>query len=345
MARRIRHGNLHYLLELPRNYRRAVTAARRGSAYDVLHVNQGHCYLTARQAYRERWPEVFVLRSHGLDDHMGVVLRPWQRCLGLPRRSCPRTLLSRLLERALDRHIDQACRYVSGVIVSSGLDRDYLIDRHGMPPARVACIPQAPAAPFVSRPARPFSGERLHRLLFVGSDYWKGTHAAAGALNRLLSEDPTLTATWICPEASRVGAQALIDPSVLPRVAFPGWMAQEAVVDLFDEHGILLCPSLFEGFCKVFLEAMARGMCVVATPTGGMKDIIRDGENGLIVPFHDPDAIASAVRRLIGDPVFASGVAEAGLKTSAEFSWSRTASETAAFYEHLRSLGPRWARQ
>lgn len=343
LGRRIRHGNLHYLLELPRAYLRVLTAAHGEDRHDVLHVNQGHCFLAARRAFREHWPETFVFRSHGLDDRANAVLSFWAQRLGLPRRSWFKAIPGRLLERALDRHIDLACRYVSGVIVSSGLDAQFLIEHHGMAPARVACIPQAPAPRFVEQMPMPLTDARLRRVLFVGAEYWKGTHAVAAALAQLLAEDATLAATWVCAEESRPRVAALLPPAVLRRVTFPGWMPQDSVLGLYDRHGILLCPSLFEGFCKVFLEGMARAMCVIATPTGGMRDIIRDGDNGLIVPFHDPAALAAAVRRLLCSVPLAARMADSARRTAVEYSWSRTATETAAFYERLRGLPPRWA--
>lgn len=343
LGRRIRHGNLHYLLELPRSYRRVLAAARMRSTYDVLHANQGHCFLAAQHAYRERWPGVFVLRSHGLDDRANAVLSLWRHELGMQGRPWHTALPGRILDRLLDRHLALACRYVSGVIVSSSLDRDFLVSHHGLPPARVACIPQAASPHFLGPLPRPLTAERATRVLFIGSDFWKGTHAVAAGLTHLLDGDPTLQATWVCPERSRPGIVAMLDPAVLPRIAFPGWMSQESLMGLYDSHGILLCPSLFEGFCKAFLEGMARGMCVIGTPTGGMCDIIRDGGNGFLVPFNDSGAIASAVRRVLRSPALAADLAAGARRTASEYSWLRTASETAAFYQRLQGMPPRWA--
>ncbi len=64
---------------------------------------------------------------------------------------------------------------------------------------------------------------------------------------------------------------------------------------------VFVQPSLAEGASYVLLEAMAAGVPVVATPVGSAPEIIRDAENGLLVPVRDPVSLAGAVLRLLGD--------------------------------------------
>ena len=104
MPRRVANGNLHYLFELPRAFRRAIRARSQIRNYDVFHVNQGHCYLAAIDHKRRRVPGVFVCRSHGLDDHMAQVLKPWQRRLGVRTRRGAKRVAGDLLDRLLHRH-------------------------------------------------------------------------------------------------------------------------------------------------------------------------------------------------------------------------------------------------
>src|SRR5205085_9164509 len=65
LGRRIRHGNLHYLLELPRAYRREMMRAIAKRDYDVVHVNQPHGWLAAKALRASGSRAVFVHRSHG----------------------------------------------------------------------------------------------------------------------------------------------------------------------------------------------------------------------------------------------------------------------------------------
>lgn len=75
---------------------------------------------------------------------------------------------------------------------------------------------------------------------------------------------------------------------------------------------LLVHPALDEGLGVVLLEAAAAGVPVVATPVGGVPEIVRDGENGLLVPPDDPPALARAVHTLIDDACRRETMAEAG---------------------------------
>ena len=68
---------------------------------------------------------------------------------------------------------------------------------------------------------------------------------------------------------------------------------------------IYVQPSLQEGLPNAVLEAMAMGLPIVATQVSGNEDVVVNGENGLLVPAGDPDALAAALRRLIADPSLA----------------------------------------
>lgn len=336
LPRRIRHGNLHYLLELPWAYRRAIRARWRSGHYDVIHANQGHAFLAAQDHLQQQRPGIFVVRSHGLDDHMDRTLRPWSPRLGVKRRSRAKEVPGRVLDTLLHRHVKLAARYAAGFIVSSSLDREFLIREHGMTAERVACIPQAPSDVFVAAAAPVMTPERLKRILYVaGFGYFKGPHAVAAAVNVLLRDRPQATFTWLCRESEQAGASALLSPHARSRTSFAAWTTQDRLAEIYDAHGVFLYPPLFDGFGKVFLEAMARGLVVVATRTGGMLDLIEDGRSGLHVGFHDPEAIVRSVHGLWRDEQLASAISAAAAVEARRYSWQRVARETAGFYEQL----------
>ena len=93
----------------------------------------------------------------------------------------------------------------------------------------------------------------------------------------------------------RVGALRLEDS-----VQVRGWRSESEVGDLLDNAQVLVLPSRNEGQPMAVLEAMARGLCVVASGVGGLPEMIGGG-CGVIVSPDDIDAIASAVRLVVHD--------------------------------------------
>jgi glycosyltransferase involved in cell wall biosynthesis len=77
--------------------------------------------------------------------------------------------------------------------------------------------------------------------------------------------------------------------------------ARDDVPELLASFDVFAFPSLFEGLCLAVIEAQAAGVPVVATPVGGIRETVVDGETGLLVPPRDPAALAAAIRRLLDD--------------------------------------------
>ncbi|MET0522425.1 MAG: glycogen synthase [Jiangellaceae bacterium] len=119
------------------------------------------------------------------------------------------------------------------------------------------------------------------------------------------------------------------------------------VVQVLTHATVFVCPSIYEPMGIVNLEAMACETAVVATATGGIPEVVADGETGLLVPIEqvddgtgtpvDPDRfvadLAAAMTRLIEDPARATEMGLAGRRRAVDhFSWSRIAEDTLAVY-------------
>ncbi len=88
---------------------------------------------------------------------------------------------------------------------------------------------------------------------------------------------------------------------------------RDDVQDLYHWIDLLVLPSLnFESFGMVIIEAMRFGIPVICSDFGGMKEVVADGETGLVVPAGDPQALADAMNRLLGDAVFRGRMGKAG---------------------------------
>lgn len=119
---------------------------------------------------------------------------------------------------------------------------------------------------------------------------------------------------------------------VADAVAFAGRLERDAVAALYRDADVALNPSTVDNMPNSVLEALASGVPVVSTDVGGVRHIVRDGASALLVPPRDPQAMAAAVCRLLGDGAEAQRLATAGLEVVRDFTWPRVSSSLAAVY-------------
>lgn len=101
------------------------------------------------------------------------------------------------------------------------------------------------------------------------------------------------------------------------RVSFLGF--QRDVAQVFGAFDVAVFPSLWEGTPLTVFEAMAMGKPIVATSVDGLRDVLRDPDNALMVPPRDASALARTVERVLDEPSLASRLAERALRTSRRF--------------------------
>jgi glycosyltransferase involved in cell wall biosynthesis len=106
-------------------------------------------------------------------------------------------------------------------------------------------------------------------------------------------------------------------------VRFAGTVDQAELGGFYRDASVMVLASLTEGLPNVLLEAMSHGRPVVATPCGGIPDLIDDGVNGLLVPAGDSAALAAALDRLMAEPETTARLAAAGRRTVEPFAWDR----------------------
>jgi alpha-maltose-1-phosphate synthase len=105
------------------------------------------------------------------------------------------------------------------------------------------------------------------------------------------------------------------------------------VVELYSHAAVFVCPSIYEPFGLINLEAMACGTPVVASRVGGIPEVVVDGETGRLVEPGDPTALGQALREVLADPERARRMGEAGRRrVEAQFSWDRIADRTMTVY-------------
>ncbi|BCW17842.1 glycosyltransferase [Pseudarthrobacter enclensis] len=135
------------------------------------------------------------------------------------------------------------------------------------------------------------------------------------------------------PEVRRLLALA-DELGVQDQVVLEGQVSRGEMPGIFRSADAVVCAPWYEPFGIVPLEAMACGVPVVAAAVGGLRDTVVDHATGLHVPPRDPEAIASALAMLLGNPDLRAELGDAGQRRArARYSWDRVAAESEKAYQ------------
>jgi glycosyltransferase involved in cell wall biosynthesis len=131
----------------------------------------------------------------------------------------------------------------------------------------------------------------------------KGVYDALGALKLLAETDEHVRLMLVGDGPERAGlAEEAASAGLGERVTFAGYIPNDRVPGYLAASDIFLFPSRHEGAPRAVGEAMAMSLPVVASAVGGIPEVIKDGETGILLRTADADEIASVVGRLLGDP-------------------------------------------
>ncbi|HKG92715.1 MAG TPA: glycosyltransferase family 4 protein [Gemmatimonadaceae bacterium] len=168
---------------------------------------------------------------------------------------------------------------------------------------------------------------------------YKGVDVVIRAFHRLQNQDATLEIAGTGDH--RPALERLVDSLDLRgRVTFLGFISEEEKLRLLRRAWALLFASPKEGWGITNLEAAACGTPVVASDSPGIRESVRHGETGYLVPHGDADAMAAAVGRIAADPALVASLGERGRRFAEGFTWERAAAETLAYLEEI--VEDRW---
>ncbi|GAA0911428.1 glycogen synthase [Virgisporangium aurantiacum] len=220
-------------------------------------------------------------------------------------------------------------------VVHNGIDTEqYKPDRQTDVVTRLGIDPEIPSVTFVGRITRQ---KGLPYLLRAAKS---------------LPPEVQLVLLAGAPDTPEIAAEVetLIDELRATRervVWVAAMLPKPEVIQVLTHSTVFVCPSIYEPMGIVNLEAMACETAVVATATGGIPEVVADGETGLLVPIEqvadgtgtplDPDRfvadLAAAINELIADPAKATAMGEAGRRRAvAHFSWTAIAEQTMDVY-------------
>jgi glycogen synthase len=290
---------------------------------DVVH---GHTWYAALAGFMARllYDVPLVATVHSLEP-----LRPWkEEQLGRSYH------LSTWAERAALEAADR-------VVAVSAQSRGEILAHFDIPPERVVVIHNGidlgtwkPSPAEATRRAHGIEGDYV---LFVGRlSRQKGLVHLLEAMRHV---DPSV---WlVCcasaadtPEVEReIAAKVRETPRCLWINRF---LREEEYVELYSHCAVFACPSVYEPFGIINLEAMACERPVVASAVGGIPEVVVPWTTGLLVPPGDPRALAEALNRVLRDRPLARAMGRAGRRRAEEhFSWTAIAARTRRMYEEL----------
>ncbi|MBA2669055.1 MAG: glycogen synthase [Gemmatimonadetes bacterium] len=317
---------------------------------DIVHCHTWYSHLAGCLA-RPLTGARLVLTTHSLEPH-----RPWkEEQLGTAYHA------TTWIERTAYQNAD-------GVIAVSEAMKVDVQELYGVPADRVRVIHNG-IDPEEYRP-RP-DPDTMRRLgvdperpivLFVGRiTRQKGILHLVRAIRHLEQEAQVVLCAG-APDTEEIGAEmaALVEEarhaSDLPIIWLPEMLPKEEIITLYSHADVFVCPSVYEPFGIINLEAMACETAVVASAVGGIPEIVVPGETGLLVPFTaegsgsaepaDADgfsrALARAIDELMADPARRESMGAAGRARVLErFSWAAIARETMDYYGELLKGPPR----
>ncbi len=222
------------------------------------------------------------------------------------------------------------------VIVENPDDRAQMLAL-GVEPERLSLIPGAGVdlvefSPH-AEPAGPPLAVLPARMLWT-----KGVGEFVEAARRLRAEG-------VAARFALVGDPDPENPASVPAGQLEAWQREGAVecwgrrddmADVLAKANLVCLPSYREGLPKALLEAAAAGRAIVTTNTPGCREVVRDGDNGLLVPARDAGALADALRALIADRPLREKMGRRGRAIAeVEFSVARVTKETLAVYAAL----------
>lgn len=227
----------------------------------------------------------------------------------------------------LARHADlvarreQMLRHAARVVTPS----EYLgqmVRGWGYPADRLHVVLNGIDASQLATAPQPRAPAEALRALFVGRlTNWKGVETMLLALCRVDNVVARIAGDGPSYPALVALSRQL---GLADRVEFLGRISAGAVHEEMRRAHVLVLMSLYEGLSHTLLECQPLGLAAIASDCGGNPEVIRDGENGLLVPPLDPAALAAALRKVEGDETFRLAMGAAALQRARDFTLQST---------------------
>lgn len=215
--------------------------------------------------------------------------------------------------------------------------RHLVEDTIGVDPVRVSILRNAVPLPTRSADERPDPGDGTPLVLFTGR-----LGAGKGVPELIEALGSVADLPWravLAGDGDVEGTRAAVtDLGLADRIDVRGWQSRQTVSGLLASADVFVLPSHLEALSVALLEAMADGVCCIATPVGAHGEVVTDEENGLLVEPGDQRALSEALRRALSDSALRQRLGRAARRTIEETcSTEVVADELSSVYEEILS--------
>lgn len=305
---------------------------RRARGADVIDATTGDAWIWARLHGASARPRL-VTRSHGLEHVYWRSAVDEARAEG--RELAARTRWYHGGWRL--REVGASLRASDMCVFSNHPDLEYANRHVGVPRERATVVLNGIPAELQDLELREPDGPLGVAVIGTWASR-KGARYAAQALSSVLARRPDVRAFLLGTRVPEGEVLADFPDQVRDRVQVVESYDRAELPRLLRPAHVLLSASLAEGFSLAIPEGMAAGLAPVATSLPGTLEVVRDGENGLLVPPADAGALESALDRVLADLQLLARLRAAAHADAQELTWERIARRNLEVYEAV--IGP-----
>lgn len=244
---------------------------------------------------------------------------------------------SKLLMKVYNRSLGRlSLRRADKVIAVTRLEADFLVKVAGADPNKITVIPEGVDLDLFKPKIDKSEQEKV--ILFVGRI------AQEKGLMYLIKAIPRVTKVFPSISVLMVGEDQGIQENLIKAaenlgvekiVHFLGPKFGYELARTYRKARVFVLPSLYETFGLAILEAMASGLPIVTTRTGGIPELVEDGSNGMLVGPRNHEALAEAIIKLLSDPDLSLGMSKRNPVKAKRYSWESVAESIEGIYKGL----------
>jgi glycosyltransferase involved in cell wall biosynthesis len=230
------------------------------------------------------------------------------------------------------RFLLENAAYVSAV---SSQMASILVDQYHLSPKKVVIIPNAVDEEEINRiPKDSPERSKLKRVIFLGNLRAVKDPLAAIEAFRLLNRSMKDTELLVVGDGplKKQAMEYVRTTGISDSVVFKGMVSHSEALKLLNSSDALVISSLSEGNPNVVIEAMALGIPVVGTSVGGLRDLVIQGETGMLVEPQSPKRLADALYTILNDSELAHSITVSAKRKVAKYTWATLTSAYESLY-------------